>query len=157
MSYNRKQAKNTHRYRAFQTSWSRTVEDGLTALRELYLGGNLLSELPILSAPNLVVMEVAWNRLRELSVQTFPRLQWLDASSNQLRSTEGLDKLEDLQLLILQNNSLTELPDMMANCSLVSLLVGFNLLTELGSLPQGLKQLNASSNRPPGVDTAVRL
>ena len=100
-----------------------------TALKELYCGGNNLTELDVRQNPELQKLYCYNNQLKKLDVRQNPALQILGCSDNQLKELD-VHQNSALQILECSSNQLTEL-DVRQNPALQELHCYNNNLTEL--------------------------
>ena len=98
-------------------------------VKELYLDGNQLTELP-------------------KGLEKLTQLKLLALNNNQLTSVKGLAKLTQLEQLLLGNNQLTDLTGLEKLTQLEELVLGGNQLTDLTGLEKlmQLEGLNLFNN-----------
>jgi len=115
-------------------------------LEVLYLTYNSLTVLPpdIQQLNKLKTLRVDRNQLRQLGnaslFSPLRELTFLDASSNCLLSTRGVEPLIHLEELVLDHNEITDLSGLGKCASLRELNLGYNHLSDLAGL-KGLRQL----------------
>ena len=114
---------------AFKEIADLTGVEYFTALKELYCGGNNLTELDVRQNPELQKLYCYNNQLKKLDVRQNPALQILGCSDNQLKELD-VHQNSALQILECSSNQLTEL-DVRQNPALQELHCYNNNLTEL--------------------------
>ncbi|CDK25685.1 unnamed protein product [Kuraishia capsulata CBS 1993] len=114
----------------------------LPGLKTLRATGNNVSEFDV-SAEKLEVIELNINPVTSLNcLKVLPALKILDLSKAKLTTLTFLDKVPNLEKLILDNNHLASLPDEMARLSRLQYLSAFkNNLSSFFSGCGGLKYL----------------
>lgn len=128
----------------------------LLHLKDLWLDGNQLSELPqeIGNLRNLLCLDVSENRLERLPEEISGLISLTDlvVSQNLLETVpDGIGKLKKLSILKLDQNRLTQLPEAIGDCeNLTELVLTENRLltlpTSIGRLKK-LNNLNADRNK----------
>lgn len=113
-----------------------------TKLSKLYIYNLSLTELDVTNNPELVDLDMDYNKVEELDLSNNPKLSFLSIEHNKIKTIDFSNNLE-LTIVSMQGNLFTEL-DVSANQELLILTCGGNLFTEL-DFSQNSKLIHISS------------
>jgi hypothetical protein len=127
--------------------------EAFTNLRQLYLDGNTLREIPDLDGMTLLRrLDFSGNQVYKL--HALPTgLEWLDVADNQLWDVDDITGLAQLTFLDISDNRITELPTLQGLAQLETMLANNANLTGIPTLPAGLRHLEAEANNLIAVPT----
>ncbi len=108
----------------------------MTALQEVYLQRNVVTDLSALSScTNLTKLDISYNSVTSLSpVCGHSQLNWIHAGNNKISEVSSIGQLTSLEYLYLDHNMLTNITPISTITGLCELNISNNSLTDIASL-----------------------